>query len=506
MSDKPKLRLGIWGLGRGSNFIESCRYLNIEIVAGCDTSEHMREKFHEMVPEAFLTADEDEFLQYDMDAVLIATFFTSHAAHSIKALDAGKHVLCEVTSFFTPAEGVALVEAVERSGKVYQLAENYPFRKDCLYFKRLWEQGIFGDLIYAEFDYLHECRSLCYTYIDDTPIEPGYWAHHWRSWLNAHYYCTHSLGPVMQITGRRPIKVCAPRTTPLIPGYIEGAGWGVTPELITMDNGALVRNLMGGASGDSHRMDIWGTHASARIAQSEIRLGGSGHGQVLKLNPRWDSMGEAAEKAGHGGGDFWELEFFRRAILENQPGPWDIYRSCDVTLTGIMAIRSQELDGAPVEIPDFRRKEVRDKFRNDHRSQQHFDPRAIFPADQDTAITGEFSRVMCETDALSLPDGLKGCILVRAAFDGMKLFDEIEGDADRYRVVALVQKVLAQLPHLADVYRRGRAIADAYPDSLGGRAMRDLLDNYYYDKIIDEETTSRELSAWLGTPRPTLER
>ena len=37
---------------------------------------------------------------------------------SIKALNAGKHVMCEVTSFYTPAEAVALVEAVEKSGKV----------------------------------------------------------------------------------------------------------------------------------------------------------------------------------------------------------------------------------------------------------------------------------------------------------------------------------------------------------------------------------------------------
>ena len=136
-----RIRLGIWGLGRGASFIKAANAVNIDIVAGCDYSQSLRDRFREQCPDAFITADEKEFLsRRDMDAVLIATYFEKHAEHTVKALEAGYHVMCEVTSFFTPAEGVRVVEAVQKSGKVYNLLENYPFTKENLYLAKLWHR------------------------------------------------------------------------------------------------------------------------------------------------------------------------------------------------------------------------------------------------------------------------------------------------------------------------------------------------------------------------------
>lgn len=153
------IRLGIWGLGRGRSFINQCKALNIEVVAGCDLNQNLCEDFRKICPEAYVTNDEDDFLAQNMDAVLVATYFFNHAADSVKVLNSGKHVLSEVTAFFTPADGVNLVEAVEKSGKIYMLAENYtkPF------VKQLWQEGVFGELAYAEFDYVHNCRPLSYS-------------------------------------------------------------------------------------------------------------------------------------------------------------------------------------------------------------------------------------------------------------------------------------------------------------------------------------------------------
>ena len=148
-----KIRLGIWGLGRGGTFMNAANALNYEIVAGCDYNPIIRDQFKEKCPDAFITDDEEEFLNTPMDAVLIATFFISHAEHTIRALEKGLHVMCEVTSFFTPAEGVKLVEAVERSGKVYNLLENYPFTRDNMYLAKLYREGFFGEFQYAEFEY-----------------------------------------------------------------------------------------------------------------------------------------------------------------------------------------------------------------------------------------------------------------------------------------------------------------------------------------------------------------
>ena len=111
-----RIKMGVWGLGRGKRIVDEAKILNIDVVAGCDINPHMRENFMRDIPGAFVTGDENEFLAQDFDVVLIATFIFDHARHTIKALEAGKHVLCEVTPFITPAEGVQVVEAVEKSG------------------------------------------------------------------------------------------------------------------------------------------------------------------------------------------------------------------------------------------------------------------------------------------------------------------------------------------------------------------------------------------------------
>ena len=45
-----RIKLGIWGLGRGLGFIQSARMLNIDVVAGCDFNATMREDFQKRCP------------------------------------------------------------------------------------------------------------------------------------------------------------------------------------------------------------------------------------------------------------------------------------------------------------------------------------------------------------------------------------------------------------------------------------------------------------------------
>ena len=314
-----RIKLGVWGLGRGGDLIACCKALNIDVVAGCDFNEHIRENFRKHAPDVFLTADEDEFLAQDMDAVLVATWFMDHAKHSIKALNAGKHVMCEVTSFYTPAEAVALVEAVEKSGKVYNLLENYPFMKPNMIAKKLWDDGLFGEFLYGEYDYNHDCRVLSYAYIDGTPVQPGWAVHNWRSWFNGHYYCTHSLGPLMYVTGLRPVQVSAPKLSIPLPGWVNDFRHTPSVSFVTMNNGGIFRNFMGSMTLDSHSRKIWGTRAAYDFTEDcLVSIGARGDGRKYVLKPEWPEMGDLAETMGHGGGDFWELYYFAREILTGE--------------------------------------------------------------------------------------------------------------------------------------------------------------------------------------------
>lgn len=473
-----KIRLGVWGLGRGSSLIRTADKLNIEIVAGCDVNPYMQNKFRNMCPDAFITDNEDEFLNYPMDAVLIATFFQDHAKHAIRALNAGLHVMSEVTSFITPAEGVQLVEAVEKSGKVYQLLENYPFTKENMFLSDLWSKGFFGEFMYGEFEYLHECRALCYGY--NTPnrpaVEPGNTAHSWRSWLNFHYYATHSLGPLMQITDLRPVRVSALPEAVALPGYLPESGMSKPcPSIVEMSNGGLMRNLTGAATGDYHAgKRIWGTRASAESLGHDliIKTGAAGKSMDLRVQPEWPALAEIANTAGHGGGDFWELYYFARQIFTGEEAPWDIYKSSDVTLAGIMAVRSQEQGGMPVEIPDFRKKEVRDRYRNDNTMQEHFDPAKIFPADAgDDSL--RFNSLMLEL----IQDGT----LWRKVWDGALLWKNIKNDTGKVSVLKAVEELQERLENIPGHVAEAQALIAKYPGASAVEALKGIMSIYEAD-------------------------
>jgi predicted dehydrogenase len=467
-----RIRLGIWGLGRGMSFFRTCKFLNMDVVAGCDYNEHMRKNFLNANPGAFVTADEDEFLKQDFDAVLLATFCPAHGPHAIKCLQAGKHVLSEVTSFFTMAEGVQLVEEVEKRKLVYNLAENYPFSAANMWLASRWKEGLFGELMYAEYEYVHECRMLAYTYIDGIPVQPGHTVHNWRSWFNFHYYCTHSLGPAMVITGTRPVAVETFCASPRIAGYLrrKSENGRMTPSLIQMNNGGVVRNLMGAATSDSHNQRIWGTLGAFEIGHGgvRLRLGASGQSPMLAVNPTWEGLGELAAQTGHGGGDFWTLYYFAREILTGEKGPFDIYGGCDVTIPGIQALRSSMQGGKPMEVPDFRNRADRDRYRDDDWQQERYDvKRGVFggfvpePADK----AAGFSAAMKAMTVLAP--------IYRAYAEWKKVQSALVRPEE---FLPVAQRLLDNYSKLVDAYRDARAIVDAHPASDGAQVLRDMLD------------------------------
>ena len=467
-----KIRLGIWGLGRGMSFYNSCRALNFDVVAGCDYNQHMRDNFLKQNPGAAATANAAEFLAMDFDAVLLATYCVAHADDAIACLRAGKHVLSEVTSFHTMAEGVRLVEEVEKHKLVYNLAENYPFSAANMWLERKWRAGFFGELMYAEYEYVHECRTLAYTYIDSTPINPGNQLHSWRSWLNFHYYNTHSLGPMLHITGLRPTRVVALPAAVGLRGYPvrdpqHGMG-GITPSLITLSNGAVVRNLMGATSNDTHQQRIWGTNAAAEIIDGKlrVRVGAAGGGRMLDVNPRWDALGELAAKTGHGGGDFWVLYYFARHILTGEPGPFDIYKASDCTIPGILAYRSSVENGQAYDVPDFRDPAQRAAWRDDNFDQPKLDHRtALFPPDQDTTLTLNFSKTM------------RDLINTAVAYRTYRDAKQVKADLTNPNAVSeAAGKLLQELPVLHQSQQMAQQIITRHPGSLGAQVLQEMLD------------------------------
>jgi predicted dehydrogenase len=120
-----RLRVGVLGAGQIAQaaHFESCtKAANADLYAICDVADDLRERM------AITHGAEKTFNDYDkmladpdVDAVIIATSDAFHVPASIRALEAGKHVLCEKPLGLTVEEAESLRDAVKRSGKILQV-------------------------------------------------------------------------------------------------------------------------------------------------------------------------------------------------------------------------------------------------------------------------------------------------------------------------------------------------------------------------------------------------
>ncbi len=134
-----KIKVGVLGAHRGMKMIEFLmKYEEAELTAICDrfvpSLDECRKKAAELGQDIAFYEDYDEFLQCDMDAVVLANYATEHAPFAIKALQSGKHVFSEVMPVQNLAEAVELIEAVEKSGLVYAYGENFCYFRITLIF------------------------------------------------------------------------------------------------------------------------------------------------------------------------------------------------------------------------------------------------------------------------------------------------------------------------------------------------------------------------------------
>ena len=141
-----------------------------------------------------------------------------------------------------------------------------------------------------------------------------------------------------------------------------------------------------------------------------------------------------------------------------------------------------------MEIPDFRKKEVRDRYRNDNFLPKHIDPKRIFPDDQDTSITNDFASCCKELSP--------AVVLVRSALDGIKVYDAVKKE-NKIVIIEKVKELRTKLAEIQNTYKRARKIADAYPLSQGGEALLEKLELGEETKIMDSAVLLKELDDFL---------
>jgi predicted dehydrogenase len=355
--------------GRGAALLAGLRAVaGVEVTALCelDAARLQRAAAEYAIPLCFT---EYHALLDAVDAVVIATPMQLHVAQSVAALQAGKHVLSEVTAAVTLEECWRLLEAVRASRRIYMMAENVCFTAENVLVREMARQGLFGALYFGEGEYLHEVRAL-HHHPDGSPT----WRAVWQVGQKGCTYGTHALGPVMHwFTAAHPEERIATVTC-------LGSGRYTDPEhphddtslmLCQLQSGKLIKVRLDMMSNRPYALNFTlqgtqGVYESARQygEPGKVWIGANRAGETRDWRPisdfesllpdAWRDAAQEAQQAGHGGGDYHTGRLFAEAIRRGEPPAIDIYAALEWTAAGLCSQQSIANGGIAVPVPDFR--------------------------------------------------------------------------------------------------------------------------------------------------------
>jgi predicted dehydrogenase len=188
MSKDKKIRVAIVGLGFGAEFIPIYQaHPHAEMHAICRRSPKELNECGDRFGVKVRYTEYEKLLQdASVDAVHINSPIPDHAAQSIAALKAGKHVACTVPMGTSVEECRQIVEAQRQSGKTYMMMETVVYSREYLFVKDLYDKGELGRL-----------QFLRGSHQQDMDGWPNYWPG-----LPPMWYATHCVSPCLAVLSK----------------------------------------------------------------------------------------------------------------------------------------------------------------------------------------------------------------------------------------------------------------------------------------------------------------
>jgi predicted dehydrogenase len=356
-----KIKVGIVGLQRGHEQLGAlATHPRVELAALCDLDTSVLADLGDEVgidDSARFTSYED-LVSSDIDVVMIATPIEFHAEETIKALDAGKHVLCEQTQAYTVEDCEAVIAAEQRSGKVYMMAENYTYFHYVQQWKEKIEAGKLGQIYYAEGEYLHEILTRL--------INPETGEHEWRYTRPPIHYCAHPLGPLLTLMGDRIVRATG-KSTGNLAYPAEGEGFiDMEVGLFETEKGAIIKILRSQVTPRHHELIWYSIHGTKGFIENG-RSGGYGETEglyytsdertpeegavAIPCNTSDPDAPEEARRGGHGTSEYLMVRDFIGAIDSGTRAPIDSVRASDFTVPGIIAHEAAKAGGTWMDVP-----------------------------------------------------------------------------------------------------------------------------------------------------------
>ena len=353
-------KVGIVGLSRGRGFVNVfSAHPRVEVAAVCDID---AEKLAQ-VGDAFGLGDDcryeafDDFLNAEMDIVMIATPIPFHAEQTIQSVESGRHVLCEQTVAYTIEECEAVVNAVKRTGQSYMMAENYCYFHYVRQWKEMIEKGRLGKIYYAEAEYVHKIVHLL--------VEDKTGKTFWRIDRPPIWYCAHCLGPALMLMDDRVVKAtgsqCGFNGHPdqsHRPGFHD-----MEVGLFRTEKGATIKILRSQTANRPHIV-FYSLYGTDGWVESSRRPGGEGllyvegetqdaKGEIISCETVDPDAPEEAKQGGHGTSEYYMIRDFLDSIEAGVKPPIDVMRAMDFTVPGILAHEAAMGKGEWFDVPRF---------------------------------------------------------------------------------------------------------------------------------------------------------
>ena len=318
------------------------------------------------------TQYEDVLADENVDAIALTVRCREQGALAAQALEAGKHVNSEVPAAHTMEDCWRIVVAQERSGLVYQLAEQARYAGYIDAWQKMVAAGELGHITYCEGQYFHYYVGKSFqdpeTGEQYGPAEgdshqgltPG-----WMHDMPPIHYLPHDLSPMLKVLDDRVVEVMAMGTDPPSAAHPQLPTSDMQAALMKTEKGAVMRMAASFAQPHPERNTHWqqviGTRGSVewrRSSNDKPKMWLANSQMFCKAEVDWrhertDAPPEA-RGSGHSDMDYYVHVRFRDAVLKGEPLEFDVYRAMDATAPAILAAESIAQDGKKLKVPNFR--------------------------------------------------------------------------------------------------------------------------------------------------------
>ena len=381
MQKSDIINVGVVGLGpRGASWLPLFKtFPQCRVVAVCDTFAPVLERVLAANADADIKGYRDYTAMLEhpgLDAVLITTDPTTQVDLAVQAMEAGKHVTTEVPACNTLEDCWKLVLAVERTGCVYQLAEQVRYAGFIQAWKKLVAEGQLGKILYVEGEYVGFYGTHIYFqdketgqyYTSEEALNNPRAAKSWRHTMNIITYLPHTLSPLLNVLDDRVVEVTAMGTRPRSYSFENIEQSDVEVALMKTEKDTILRVMVGFASpvgkrGETvhHFYQVRGTKGAVewkRAGWDKAKMWLADHQMSDWAAMPWTlELTDApleAKASGHGGMDYYAAATWLDAIRNHTTPPLDVYKSVETAAPAAAAIESIKRGSQLVKVPDFR--------------------------------------------------------------------------------------------------------------------------------------------------------